>query len=153
MHSDVDNGSASSAIGRWQLAAAYDILHDSVQLAPMVGIGARYFTIDSSSTTRTPDDQYTYVLLGASITKPIGSKFTLRGLAAFEPVIGGVEPPMADTASRWGFDLGASLEMRATAHVFARAALDFQSFSSSWSMVGGTSDAYPSGTLAVGATL
>jgi hypothetical protein len=153
MHSDVDSGSAASAIGRYQIAAAYDIVHnDSVQLAPTLGFGARYFSIDTTSTTRTPDQQYTYVLLGAIVTKPLGTKWALRGLAAFEPVVGGIEPKMATSASRWGFDLGAELEVRASAHVFARAAFDYQSFASSWSMAGSTSDAYPSGTVSAGAT-
>ncbi|HEX7701727.1 MAG TPA: hypothetical protein VF403_13410, partial [Kofleriaceae bacterium] len=153
MHSDLNPGSAASAIGRFQIAAAYDVVHsDSVQLAPTLGFGARYFEIDTTSTTRTPDEQYTYVLLGGTVTKSLGTRWVLRGLAAFEPVVGGVEPKMATSASRWGFDLGAELEVR-SAHVFARAAFDYQSFASSWSMVGGTSDAYSSGTVAVGATL
>jgi opacity protein-like surface antigen len=153
MHSDVAPGNASSAIGRYQIAVAYDVVHnDSVQLAPMLGLGARYFSIDSTSTTRTPDEQYTYVLLGGTVTKSLGTRWVLRGLAAFEPVVGGVEPKMATSASRWGFDLGAELEVRATAHVFARAAFDYQSFASSWSMVGGMTDAYSSGTVAAGAT-
>ena len=52
--------------------------------------------------------------------------------------------------SRWGFDVGASLEVHVK-HVFARAAFSYQSFASSWSMVGGATDAYPSGTLGAGA--
>jgi len=153
MHSDVDGMQASTAIGRYEAAAAYDIVHDdSVQLAPMVGFGARYFAIDGTSATKTPDQQYTYVVLGASIRKSLGTKWALRGLAAFEPVVGGVEPKMANTASRWGFDVGAALEVQATPHVFARASFDYQSFNSSWFMVGGTTDAYPGGSLAAGAT-
>jgi opacity protein-like surface antigen len=152
MHSDIDSGTASSAIGRYQIAVAYDVIHDdSVQVAPILGFGARYFDIDSTSTTRTPDEQYTYVLLGGTVAKSLGTRWVLRGLAAFEPVVGGIEPKMTTSASRWGFDLGAELEVRASAHVFARAAFDYQSFSSSW-MVGGTSDGYSSGTVAAGAT-
>ncbi|MEO6772077.1 MAG: hypothetical protein ABI467_03535 [Kofleriaceae bacterium] len=153
MHSDVDGAQASTAIGRYELAASYDVIHDaSVQLAPMVGFGARYFAIDAMSSTKTPDDQYTYVLLGASIRKSLGTKWALRGVAAFEPVVGGVEPKMVNTASRWGFDVGAALEVQATQHVFARASFDYQSFSSSWFMIGGTTDAYPGGSVAAGAT-
>jgi len=152
MHSDVDSMQASTAIGRYEVAAAYDVVHDdSIQLAPMVGYGARYFAIDATSTTKTPDEQYSYVVLGASIRKSLGTKWALRGLAAFEPVVGGVEPKMANTASRWGFDVGASLEVQATAHVFARASFDYQSFNSSWFMVGGMTDAYPGGSIAAGA--
>jgi hypothetical protein len=153
MHSDVDGMQAATAIGRYEIAASYDIVHDdSIQLAPMVGFGARYFTIDGMSTTKTPDQQYTYVVLGASIRKALGPKWALRGLAAFEPAVGGVEPKMANTASRWGFDVGAALEVQATQHVFARASFDYQSFNSSWVMVGGTTDAYPGGSVAAGAT-
>jgi len=152
MHSDVDSTQASTAIGRYEVAAAYDVIHDdSVQLAPMVGYGARYFAIDAMSGTKTPDEQYSYVVLGASIRKSLGTKWALRGLAAFEPVVGGIEPKMANTASRWGFDVGASLEVQATQHVFARASFDYQSFNSSWFMVGGMTDAYPGGSIAAGA--
>jgi hypothetical protein len=153
MHSDVDSMQAATAIGRYEVDASYDVVHDdSIQLAPVVGFGARYFTIDGMSATKTPDQQYTYVVLGASIRKALGTKWALRGLAEFEPVVGGVEPKMANTASRWGFDVGAALEVQATQHVFARASFDYQSFNSSWSMVGGTTDAYPGGSVAAGAT-
>ena len=152
MHSDVDGMQASTAIGRYELAASYDVVHDeSIQLAPLVGFGARYFAIDATSMTKTPDNQYTYVVLGASIRKSLGTKWALRGLAAFEPVVGGIEPKMANTASRWGFDVGATLEVQATQHVFARASFDYQSFNSSWFMVGGMTDAYPGGSIAAGA--
>jgi hypothetical protein len=100
---------------------------------------------------RSPDIEYQYVMLGATVAKPIGARWLVRGLAAFEPVIGGLVPPMLPDPGRWGFDVGAALEVRATAHVFARAAFDFQSFSSSWVSHGGATDAYPTGTATAGA--
>jgi hypothetical protein len=150
MHTDVASGSASTAIGRAEGMVSYDVLHGSVAVAPVVGFGLRYFSIDSTSTARSPDTEYQYVMLGASVAKHVGSRWALRGLVAFEPVVGGL-PAMQPAPSRWGFDLGAAVEVQATAHVFARAAFDYQSFAMSWDMKGGATDAYPSGTLGAGA--
>src|SRR5262249_15490308 len=100
--------------------------------------------------SRSPDLEYQYAILGATIGKPLGARWLLRGLAAFEPVVGGLSVGMP-APSRWGFDVGASLEVRATSHVFARAAFGYQSFAMSWSMVGSATDAYPTGTVAAGA--
>jgi len=118
----------------------------------MLGFGARYFDIDTTSTTRTPDEQYTYVLLvarsrspsargGCCAASPRSSRWSAASSQRWRP-----------PHHVWGFDLGVALEVRASAHVFARAAFDYQSFASSWSMIGGTSDAYSSGTVAAGAT-
>lgn len=149
MHTDVAGGGASSDIGHAEILASYDVLHGSVKVAPALGFGTRYFAVDSTSTARSPDIEYQYVLLGATVSKQLGSRWTLRGLAAYEPVVGGL-PPTLPAPSRWGFDVGAALEVRATAHVFARAALDYQAFSSSW-MMGSAMDGYPSGTASAGA--
>jgi hypothetical protein len=149
MHTDVGGGSVSTGIGHGQLLASYDLVHGSVQVAPAVGFGTRYFAMDTDSDARSPDFEYQYAILGATIARPVGQRWVVRGLAAFEPVVGGVAPGMPEP-SRWGFDLGASLEIHVK-HVFARAAFDYQSFASSWSMIGGATDAYPSGTLGAGA--
>lgn len=150
MHTAVGSDNASTGIGHAEIAASYDVVHGHVSLAPVLGFGTRYFAIDTTSDARSPDVEYLYVMLGASVAKPLGERWVLRGLAAFEPVVGGLAPGMP-APSRWGFDVGASLEVRATAHVFARAAFDYQSFASSWSMVGGATDAYPGGSVTAGA--
>jgi hypothetical protein len=149
MHTDVGGGSVSTGIGHGELLASYDVVHGNVQLAPAVGFGMRYFAMDTDSNARSPDLEYQYMILGATVAKPIGARWLVRGLAAFEPVVGGLAPGMP-APSRWGFDVGASLEIHAK-HVFARAAFSYQSFASSWSMVGGATDAYPSGTVGAGA--
>ena len=151
MHSLVAGDSIASSIGRWQVLAAYDLIHGAVWIAPILGIGGRSFAIDSTSNTRSPDTDYTYLVLGASIAKPIGSHVALRGTAALEPVLGGAQPLMTADASRLGFDLGVALEIRPTTHVFVRAAFDYQQFGWTWAMVGGATDGYPTGTLAAGA--
>src|SRR5206468_1246145 len=126
---------ASTGIGRAHGTLSYDVVHGGVQIAPMVGFGTRYFAIDTTSGMRSPDTEYQYVVLGASVGKQLGQKWALRGLAAFEPVTGGLVPAgMLPTTSRWGFDLGAALEVQATSHVFARAECDFQAFSSAWAL-------------------
>jgi len=151
MHTGVGTDNASTSIGRAELAASYDVLRDNVTVAPVVGFGTRYFSIDTMSTSRSPDIEYLYVTLGASVSKQVGEQWKLRGLAAFEAVVGGLAPPGLPDPGRWGYDVGAALEYRATQHVFARAALDYQSFSSSWKTGGGASDGYPSGSAALGA--
>jgi hypothetical protein len=150
MHTAVTDGNDSTSIGRLQVLASYDVLHGNVNIAPALGFGTRYFMIDTTSTARSPDVEYQYVLLGATVAKQFDQRWTLRGLAALEPVVGGLPPGMAPGPARWGFDLGAALELRATSHVFARATLDYQAFSSSWTM-GGAMDAYPTGTASAGA--
>ena len=151
MHTEVGSGSSSTGIGRAQGAVSYDVVHGKVELAPVVGFGTRYFSIDSTSGARSPDIEYQYVMLGASVGTQLGSRWALHGLAAFEPVVGGLTPTMLPAPSRWGFDVGAALEVQATSHVFARAAFDYQSFASTWDMKGGATDAYPSGTVSAGA--
>lgn len=151
MHTPIGGASASTVIGRAEGYVSYDVVHGSVSLAPAVGFGTRYFAIDTMSTDRSPDVEYQYALLGATVTKSIGEKWKLRGLAAFEPVIGGITTKSLPDPGRWGFDLGAALEVRATAHVFARAAFDYQSFASSWVSHGGATDGYPTGSAVAGA--
>jgi hypothetical protein len=151
MHTAVGGNNVTTGIGRYEALATYDVLHGSVRLGPAVGFGARYFAMDTDSNARSPDIEYQYVMLGATVAKPLGARWLLSGLVAYEPVVGGVIPGMSP--SRYGLDLGAALEVRATAHVFARAAFDVQQFATEWPMAGGANDVYPSGTIAVGAAL
>ena len=151
MHSLVSGNSSTSSIGRWQLLVSYDLWRGVVTLAPIAGIGGRSFEIDSTATMRTPDTDYTYVVVGASITKPIGRRVALRAIAAYEPVVGGAQPITTVDASRWGFDVGAALEVKPTTHAFLRAAFDYQQFSWSWAMTGGATDGYPTATVGGGA--
>jgi opacity protein-like surface antigen len=158
MSSPVGTAMASTSMSRWELTAAYTVTHGSIAIAPTIGVGQRSFSIDSTAPQRSPDADYGYVVLGATATAPLGDHFTLRALAAFEPVIGGDEPTaMAfGAASRWALDVGAGLEVRPMAHVFLRAALDYQRFAWSWAAAGTRSDSsavdsYPTGTLSLGA--
>ena len=153
MHTDVGGMSMSSNIGRAEATLAYDVVHGGVNLAPVVGIGERYFAVDADPTPdRTPDLQYVYVVLGATVGKQLGSRWTLHGLAAFEPVLLGVRPASLPEPGRWGVDFGAALDVKATAHVFARAAFDYQVFQSSYQS-GNAVDGYPGGSVSVGAAL
>jgi hypothetical protein len=152
MHTPIGSDNVSTNIGRAQAYASYDVVHGGVTVAPVLGFGERYFAIDTDSTMRSPDFVYQYVIAGATVAKPLGTRWTLRGLAAYEPVVGGLTPHMLPDPGRWGFDLGAALEFRATAHLFARAAFDYQSFASSWVSHGGATDAYPTGTASAGAS-
>ncbi|MEO8549645.1 MAG: hypothetical protein ABI678_06720 [Kofleriaceae bacterium] len=152
MHSDVGGTDITSGIGRWQIAASYDVVHTGFELAPIVGVGGRSFGIDTDTGSRTPDYGYTYAILGAELGAAIGKRVALRGLFEFEPSIGGTQPEvMGVHAARYGLDFGAALEIKATRIVYVRAAFDYQVFFSSWSMVGSATDGYPTGTFAAGA--
>lgn len=153
MHTDVGGMSISSNIGRAEATLAYDVVHGGVNLAPVVGVGERYFAVDADPTPdRTPDLQYVYVVLGATVGKQLGSRWTLHGIAAFEPVLLGVRPASLPEPGRWGVDVGAALDVKATSHVFARAAFDYQVFQSSYQS-GNAVDGYPGGSISVGAAL
>ena len=152
MHTDVGGMNISSNIGRAEATLSYDVVHGGFTLAPVAGIGERYFAVDSDSTDRTPDLQYVYVVLGAGVGKQLSPRWSLHGLAAFEPVLLGVRPAALPEPSRWGVDFGAALDVKATAHVFARAAFDYQIFQSSYQM-GNTVDSYPDASISLGANL
>jgi hypothetical protein len=152
------DGDAPTSLSRWQVSGGYAIVHGAVALAPIIGVGGRDFGIASKDPARTPDSHYAYVVAGATMQASLGSRVSLGGLAAVEPVFGGVEPTeMAfGEATRWALELGAAVDVQATQHVFVRAAANWQRFSWSWDQagargMGGAVDSYPSGTLSVGA--
>jgi hypothetical protein len=158
MTTPLADGMASTTMSRWEVTGTYALVRGAIELAPMVGVGHRAFSIDSTDTSRSPDGDYSYLVLGAGAAKAIGKRFAVRGLVAVEPVVAGVEPTeMAfGEATRWAVDVGAAIEMRPFEHVFARAAFDYQSFMWSWDAAGargagGATDSYPSGTVSVGA--
>jgi hypothetical protein len=158
MQTPVADGMAGTAMSRWEIAGGYTVTHGTIEVAPTVGLGHRSFSIDSTDPSRSPDGDYSYLIAGATAKTSLGKKLSLRGLFAFEPVIGGAEPTeMAfGEATRWALDVGAAIELHPFAHVFARAAFDYQRFTLSWDAAqargaGGAVDSYPSGTLSLGA--
>ena len=155
-----DQSIAATAISRWEAYGTYALAHSgSIELGARVGAGHRAFSIDSTVTGRSPDSDYEYAIAGLAASAKLGDKLALRGLAALEPVFGGVQATemQMGASSRWALDVGAALEYRPYAHVFARAAAEYQRFSWSWDMPnargggGGATDEYPSGTLSLGA--
>lgn len=151
MHSDVAGSNITSGIGRWRVAAAYDLISGGAELAPIVGIGGRSFGIDTDSASRTPDYGYTYVILGAEAGAALGERIGLQGRFEFEPSIGGTQPEvMGIHAARYGLDIGAALDIKVTKLIFLRAAFDYQVFFSSWSGAGSATDGYPTGTFTAG---
>jgi hypothetical protein len=158
MSTPLADGMATTTISRWQVAGSYALVHGAIDISPTVGIGHRSFSIDSTDTSRSPDGDYSYVVLGTTVSKSLGTKWALRGLVAVEPVFAGVEPTeMAfGDATRYAVDVGAAIEMRPFEHVFARAGFDYQRFMWSWDAAGargagGATDSYPSGTFSLGA--
>ena len=158
MTTSVNKAMASTSMSRWEITAAYSFSAGRLAIAPTVGLGQRNFSIASSSSDRSPDTSYGYVVLGAGASLPIGEHVTARALAAFEPVTGGDDPTaMAfGAATRWALDAGAGLDVKLFSHVTARAAVDYQRFSWAWNAAGGRGaggavDSYPTGTLSLGA--
>jgi hypothetical protein len=153
------NDRAGTAMSRWEATAAYSIEAGPIAVAPMLGFGHRGFSIESADPSRSPDSDYNYLLAGATVSLPLGSRVALAATAAFQPVLFGEEPTeMAfGEARRWGVDVGAAVEVHPVPHFVVRAAADYQRFSWSFDMAGargagGATDSYPSGILTLGAT-
>jgi hypothetical protein len=158
MSTPIGNSTASTSMSRYEITASYAFGGGAVSIAPTFGYGERAFSIDSSATGRSPDTSYGYLILGANAAYVLGQRFTLRALAALEPVTGGEDPTAMEfgAATRWAIDAGAGLDMRLWSHVLARAAFDYQRFSWSWSAAGsrstnGATDSYPTAAISIGA--
>jgi hypothetical protein len=159
MSTNIGKSSASTSMSRYEIAASYALpIGSSFAIAPMFGYGQRAFSIDSSATGRSPDVGYGYMIFGANASYALAERFTLRGLAALEPVTGGTDPSTMEfgAATRWAMDVGAGLDVRIWTHISARAGFDFQRFSWSWSAAGSrttssASDSYPTAVVALGA--
>jgi hypothetical protein len=149
-------GAASTAISRWEVNGGYALVDHGTEIVANLGLGHRAFSIESTDPSRTPDNEYNYVTIGARLAQPIGDRIVLRGELELEPVFGGTDGmQMAlGPSTRWGLDVGAALEYRLASHIVARGAFDYQRFSWSWDAAGaraagGASDSYPSGSLAL----
>jgi hypothetical protein len=152
------DGDAPTTSTRWQVAAAYNIGGEKLSFAPMAGVGERVFAIESNDPARSPDGRYGYLVFGAQAKAQLGERISLGALAAIEPVIGGAEATAMSLgdASRWALEVGGSIDVRATNHIFVRAGAGLQRFSWSWDQAGargagGAVDIYPTGTLSLGA--
>lgn len=143
------SGMSPTSIDRWEVAGGYQL---ATHLRADLGLGHRGFAIDSSNTGRTPDGDYNYAIAALTGALALG-RLSLDARLAFEPVLWGAEPTEMSfgSASRWAIEATVAAELRATSHVFLRAAFDYQRFSWTWDKVGGATDGYPSGTLSLGA--
>ncbi len=151
--------SAATTMSRWEVSADYTLHAGRVSVASRLGLGRRAFSIESNLSSRTPDSDYNYLIVGATASASLGHGILLRGLAAFEPVLWGREPTeMAlGEARRWAIDVGAAIELHPTAHVFARVAADLQRFAWTWDSAGargsgGAVDLFPSAMASLGAS-
>ena len=158
MSTPMGTTTAATTMSRWEVSADHAVRQGSIAVAARLGLGRRAFSIDSSDPARSPNGEYNYAIAGATVSAQLGKRVSVRGLAAFEPVLWGSEPTeMAfGEARRWAFDLGAALEVRPREHVFARLAGDLQQFAWSWSRAGargagGAVDRYPTGSVSLGA--
>ncbi|HEY6038029.1 MAG TPA: hypothetical protein VIV58_27300 [Kofleriaceae bacterium] len=158
MTTSLATGTAATKISRWEIRGSYALAGhaNGTQVVANLGLGHRAFSMESIDPSRTPNNEYNYVMLGARLAQPLGDKLTLRGEVQLEPVFGGADGMQMTLgpSTRWGLDLGAALEYRLAAHFVARGAFDYQRFSWSWDAAGargasGASDSYPSGSLAL----
>jgi len=158
MTTSLATGTAATTISRWEINGGYALVGhaNGTQVVANLGLGHRAFSMESIDPSRTPDNEYNYVMVGARLAQPLGDKVTLRGEVQFEPVFGGADGMQMTLgpSTRWGLDLGAALEYRLAAHFVARGAFDYQRFSWAWDAAGaraasGASDSYPSGSLAL----
>jgi len=156
MTTSLATGNAATTISRWQVDGGIALVDSGTRVVATAGLGHRAFSIDATSADRTPDNEYSYVALGARVDQPIGGKLAAHVRVELEPVFGGTDG-MAMTlgpSTRWGLDVGAAVDYALMAHLVARAAFDYQRFSWAWDGAGargsaGGSDSYPSGSLAL----
>src|SRR5436305_1426700 len=84
MNTPIGSANASTSITRWEVAASYAVISGSVEVAPRVGIGRRWFSVDSTSTERSPDSDYMYLIAGVAASAKLSDRIALVGAAAFE---------------------------------------------------------------------
>jgi hypothetical protein len=153
-----DSQSVASNIQRWEATAQYSVLHGSVDVSPMLGIGTRSFAVDTPPANRSPDGQYTYVIVGGVATYTVAPKLVVHGQLAVEPLVAGTEPTImvVGASTRYGLDVGVAAEYHFTDRIYARGAADYQRIDWSWNAQSGipsgsAHDGYPTASLAVGA--
>jgi hypothetical protein len=159
MQTATAGGMATTVVSRWSATAAYQLHGGRFAIAPVVGLGRRSFAIESVDPARTPDDHYGYVIAGLNTALSMGRYVSLTVGGAVEPVVAGAQATAMTygSARRLGVEGWAALEAHPHNHVFVRASFDYQQFSWAWSSQGAladssASDAYPSGSLSVGAS-
>ncbi|HEX5062251.1 MAG TPA: hypothetical protein VFV99_22930 [Kofleriaceae bacterium] len=148
-----DGTKVPTTISQWEAGGTYAFVHrPRVDLGVHVGAGGRAFAIDTMDPARSPDGDYTYLIAGIDAAAHLGSRVTLRTIAAYEPVVSGTAPTEMASGDARGSALEVSgvIEVRAASHVFVRAMAQYQRFSWSWD-TGHASDQYPSGAIALGA--
>lgn len=149
---------APTTISRWEGVGSYILHQGALQLAAVGGLGHRGFVIESKAPMRSPDGEYTYLVMGGQAQASIGKRVFLGALMALEPVIGGAQPTRDafGPARRWALEMSGALGVRVRDHVFVEARAEYQRFSWSWGSAGargagGASDGYPGATVSIGA--
>jgi hypothetical protein len=144
---------AATTVSLWQADLAWTFGSKKLAIAPVFGVGRRWFSIESKNPMRSPDGDYLYLETGARAWLKLGKKATITARASLEPVVGGSQPTEAafGKASRWAFDGTIGLDVKATSWLLVRGEVGYQRFS--WSFAGGSGavDSYPSAALSVGA--
>jgi hypothetical protein len=159
MSSTVEGASAATEMHRWEISGGLDLLRGPVTVGALAGVGQRSFSIDSKSSARTPDGNYTYLSFGA-VASLGGPKLRASAQAIFQPVIGG-DTTTTDMefgpAQRWGLDLEVVLDWHVLPAIFVRPRVSFQRFT--WSFpdagdrgAGGAVDSYFMAGVSVGAS-
>jgi hypothetical protein len=150
MESALDSGNVGTSMLRWTVGGALKLPAGGIELAALGGVGSRDFVINAPAPT--PNSHYVYAMVGGRLTAHLGKKIAIEGHGAYEPVIGGaqnVTMPSGD-ASRAGFEVGGGLDIGISQHLVMTAAGGYQRFTWTWDE-GTATDAYPSGTLSLGA--
>jgi hypothetical protein len=144
---------AATEVGMWQIGLAWAARAGGFTLVPGVGVGRRWFSIDTESADRSPDNEYLYLVAGLHVSHPVGRSVVLLARVDFEPVVGGTADTEAayGKASRWGYDLGFGADVQLSRYWLVRAEAGWQSFVSAFAEGGGAEDRYLEGTLSLGA--
>lgn len=136
MHSPLNMMSVGTTISRWEVAANVLATTGRVVVAARGGVGRRWFVMDTDTVTRSPDRDYLYAIVGASVSAALARPVALTINAAFQPVIAG--------DGGWALGAGATLDITVHGPIHARIGGDVQRFTSA-----GATDLFPSGMASV----
>ncbi|MBA3460810.1 MAG: hypothetical protein H0T46_12655 [Deltaproteobacteria bacterium] len=138
MHSPLNMMSVGTTISRWEVAANVLATTGRVVVAARGGVGRRWFVMDTDNATRSPDRDYLYAIVGATVSAALARPVALTINTAFQPVIAG--------DGGWALGAGATFDITVHGPVHARIGGDVQRFTSA-----GATDLFPSAMASVAA--
>lgn len=157
MTSELAGESLPTTLGAWHASVHALLRRDLLSAGALVGVGQRSFAIESKSPARSPDGDYTHLVLGGRGELAIGRFVSVGAEVAYEPVVSGAEPTLGafGPAERWGFEASAEVEIHPWSFLVLGAHAGYQRFAWDWPSrgLGGATDEYFSAGVSAGVRL